>query len=554
MDSQFFIEEPVAVGDSARQIEKQARQLAYDTRYFVKKQLAGKPVNAATMERLLMMRLQKSTAVPAVKARAKEMLVGKIKKQVVAKESHEIKDIAIDNVANTLYKVFIEGAHRPSDIHLNYIEELFNDDTQKFKVRVTDVDKGTSYIRFANHKKITELRLKGLKVEKTEHGDPREDEARQGSQTAAALGGGQAKKDYDGDGKIESGAKEHAGAVHNAIQRKRGGVPDGQDTSSVREDYIRELNSSEITGRKITGTGVNNSSIIKIFPEDKSDLSSGGANVQQGTGQKQPIAAGYELSGSLISEKRGDALTRFSQFVAEKAESEQQQKLFGLALSVKRGETPRSEVSDAVLKIVDTMSEKKIRDFAKTKHEGLPKKVEEEKESACEKDPRELPTERELIKNKLRAALGVKNPIVMTAGYEPDGDQLDEFLGGQPGDGYIGHPRLGIKSLTNPPSKTSAKAAPKNTGLAGRLGNRASEMEKLMQMNSYEVEGEVVSEEESDRENDRAREAGDWRSRSERPVRRRGPSVADDPRYGSMSDAEWARSSHNPANKRRRYR
>jgi hypothetical protein len=61
----------------------------------------------------------------------------------------------------------------------------------------------------------------------------------------------------------------------------------------------------------------------------------------------------------------------------EKAESKQQQKLFGLALSVKRGQTPRSEVSDAVLKIVDTMSEKKIRDFAKTKHEGIPKKVDE---------------------------------------------------------------------------------------------------------------------------------------------------------------------------------
>ena len=62
----------------------------------------------------------------------------------------------------------------------------------------------------------------------------------------------------------------------------------------------------------------------------------------------------------------------------EKSESEQQQKLFGLALSVKRGQTSRSEVSDAVLKIVDSMSEKKIRDFAKTKHEGLPKKVEEQ--------------------------------------------------------------------------------------------------------------------------------------------------------------------------------
>ena len=39
-----------------------------------------------------------------------------------------------------------------------------------------------------------------------------------------------ADKDYDGDGKVESGSKEHAGAVHNAIQRKKGLRPDGQDT------------------------------------------------------------------------------------------------------------------------------------------------------------------------------------------------------------------------------------------------------------------------------------------------------------------------------------
>jgi hypothetical protein len=64
----------------------------------------------------------------------------------------------------------------------------------------------------------------------------------------------------------------------------------------------------------------------------------------------------------------------------EKAESEQQQKIFGLALSVKRGQTPRSEVSDRVLKIVDGMGEKEIRKFAKTKHEGLPHKVETKEE------------------------------------------------------------------------------------------------------------------------------------------------------------------------------
>jgi hypothetical protein len=59
------------------------------------------------------------------------------------------------------------------------------------------------------------------------------------------------------------------------------------------------------------------------------------------------------------------------------AQSQQQQKLFGLALSVKRGDTPRSEASEDVLGIVDSMSEKEIEDFASTKHKGLPKMKEQ---------------------------------------------------------------------------------------------------------------------------------------------------------------------------------
>ena len=39
-----------------------------------------------------------------------------------------------------------------------------------------------------------------------------------------------AKKDYDGDGKVETGSKEHAGVVHNAIQKAKGGKADGKDT------------------------------------------------------------------------------------------------------------------------------------------------------------------------------------------------------------------------------------------------------------------------------------------------------------------------------------
>ena len=61
----------------------------------------------------------------------------------------------------------------------------------------------------------------------------------------------------------------------------------------------------------------------------------------------------------------------------EKAVSEQQQKLFGLALSVKRGDTPREDASKEVMEIVNTMSEKEIRKYASTSHEGIPQKKED---------------------------------------------------------------------------------------------------------------------------------------------------------------------------------
>jgi hypothetical protein len=368
------------------------------------------------------------------------------------------------------------------------------------------------------------------------------------------TGYGIAKRDYDGDGKVESPSKEHAGAVHNAIQRKRGGVPDGQDTrgktskkklksygvseefSNWRKDLkevvdiddeiasrnakqIKEnpkLNNYknkvivinpqfaeevQILGGHIVesfeldesyvnnvidiateffyncGLNENGVDIVieklgeekfnefvfdlaeeyilneersakkrksgKSYEEIKKEIDAKEASRKKITSDKtknavksatetqapskqprkksiQDRVAGFILRGierdraarqtaSKLVGQTGETLkkaasvgskaaTEFAkgiksgvettadvakktkkavvgeEYIEEKAESEQQQKLFGLALSVKRGETPRSEASVEVLKIVDSMSEKKIRDFAKTPHSEVPKK------------------------------------------------------------------------------------------------------------------------------------------------------------------------------------
>lgn len=78
-------------------------------------------------------------------------------------------------------------------------------------------------------------------------------------------------------------------------------------------------------------------------------------------------------AGTVVKNLRKEELE-----LQEKSDSQAQQQLFGSALSVKRGETPRSSVSEKVLDIVDSMSEAEIRKFAKTKHKGLPQHVKEE--------------------------------------------------------------------------------------------------------------------------------------------------------------------------------
>jgi hypothetical protein len=83
----------------------------------------------------------------------------------------------------------------------------------------------------------------------------------------------------------------------------------------------------------------------------------------------------------------------------EKSVSKQQQKLMGLALAYKRGEVEDSKVSDTVRDLAKSMSEKELEDFAKTKHKGLPDKVDEAK------DPGEYDQEGDMAKTQLKTIM-----------------------------------------------------------------------------------------------------------------------------------------------------
>ena len=141
-------------------------------------------------------------------------------------EEYTLADMAGDSLTTAMHNVFVAGLSEESE-ELSEVDTKETGEGTKYKVRVKDRNSQSSYTRYATRAKIAELRANPniASVELTDYGSTGEDD--DGSKTAAAKGGG---SDRDGDGKVESGSKEHAGVVHNAIQRKKGGTPDGQDT------------------------------------------------------------------------------------------------------------------------------------------------------------------------------------------------------------------------------------------------------------------------------------------------------------------------------------
>jgi hypothetical protein len=350
-------------------------------------------------------------------------------------------EAASDSISNALYKVFVKESNQEQEqIQLTYVEELQSTEDRKYQVKVTDKNSGKTYVRLATREKISQLRLNPniSEVEiisidpdvKTGYGSPYEGERKKGEQTAAVTSG-KGLKDYDGDGKVESGAKEYRGVVHNAIQRKKGGTPDGKDTSSVKEDYLYEA------GKK----KVKKSEKFDVMPPGKKNKITIGAK-EGGSPNGGIINAHTELQGTVIVE------TGHSKF----------------------------------LKMVK--GEKEKLNPAKVDMDGP--------QVGCDDpDPRSMKTASNLVKTKLRL-MGLR-PLMMS--NEPDGEQIDEVLGGVPGDGYIGHPNLDIKNpfaKTQKKEKVLPKAAPGSGGpinrLAAQLGDRNP------QLNSFEPEGEMVDE------------------------------------------------------------
>ena len=263
-----------ATGSVEESSEKKIRQAVYDIRYRARRE-------DIDLKAAFSQYMSNSSLSQAERTAVREKLFGKAGGGVKEHAMLNVDDIASDNIANALYKVFVEKIE--SKIDLKYLKQLEEDQKPTYQVRIVDKN-GTSYVRNADREKITQLRQNpNIKsVEMSDHGEPYE--GKKAQKIVNKKGKKKAKKDFDGDGKVESPSKEHAGAVHNAIQRKKGGTPDGKDTrknvqSSVQYAYDKIFISdgtitTEPKGKhKVTGEGVDNykSGAVKVAPVNKGE-------------------------------------------------------------------------------------------------------------------------------------------------------------------------------------------------------------------------------------------------------------------------------------------
>ena len=194
-----------AAGGAQDKVRKAARQLAYDVRYKVKQGFKdGQKSDPNTLKRAYMQQLGKSPAPGPVKALAKKMLIG---------EEYDFFTVesSLSGIVGKVFTTEEEVVEEVVSDEPSYLQNLDEGEEKKYQVRVKDKKTGKSYVRTATRAKISELRGNPniSSVEMTGYG----------KDYAAPTDGKKAKKDYDGDGKVESGTDEWKGSRDKAIKK-----------------------------------------------------------------------------------------------------------------------------------------------------------------------------------------------------------------------------------------------------------------------------------------------------------------------------------------------
>ena len=340
-----------AAGDTS--VEQQASQLASDIKYKARqkmKQTSGSSLSPAQVQALYRQLLNASPAPGAVKSIVKQKLF----KEQVDRGAELVSETIKGSKSSVFGKIFVEGGGQKEEV----IEE---DSDQKFVIRVTDKATGNTSYRKGDRAKIAQLRANPniSSVEIT--GRKKADDAYDSEKIGGKSGGKKAKKDYDGDGKIESGTAEYMGSRDKAIKK-----------AMAKEEVIYE---KEENGDK------------------KIDVMKG----------KNTVKVNPSLGESIKAELAALSAEKIQEQEAVMKQQEDEKKKEALATQqAKKDKMMKLRILQSKMKAVRGGAE------ISASHEMQGDTIAEgEKEKEGDEDPRSMGTKIRLAKNKLRA-MGLK--------------------------------------------------------------------------------------------------------------------------------------------------
>ena len=426
MSNHIFEEGPRrghAAGNSS--LEQQASQLTSDIKYKARQKMkgtSGSSMSPGQVQQLYRQLLGSSSAPGGVKAIVKKKL---FKEQIdtgVVSVSEHVKDSS----SYVYSRVFSEAEEK------------------KFIVRVTDRETGNTSYRKADRAKISELRanknissveITGRKeVDDAYKGDPKPN-----------YGGKKAKKDYDGDGKVESGTAEYMGSRDKAIKKSMAkeeyideapyqvmGSPDGKKEKKIGKP-VKSRNYADSRAAELADThketgGQYRSKYVEevIYEKDdngekKLDVMKKGKNtVKINPSLGESIRAELDLlKAQRIAEqdasmKQQDDEKKKEQLADQQAKKDKQMKL-RIIQSKKRALMGGAEIAASHELEGDTIAE---GEACMNNKEGEDCPVHGKDDCSVE-DPRSMPAKINLAKNKLRA-MGLK------MSYDMEGDVVNE--------------------------------------------------------------------------------------------------------------------------------
>ena len=290
-------------GSPEQSSEKKIRQAVYDIRYRARRE-------ELDVRHAFSQYVGNSGLSQQERSAVKDKLFGKD-----GGAGDQAESLAIESVSNAMFKVFESS-----------------EDT-KYKIRVTDKEKGSSYVRYGDRKKITQLRGNPniSSVEMTGHGDPYEgDKSKKGEKTPNIK---KSKgKDAEAKGKDHNiDLKKEAYEVTNAD--KKGNTPAYQGYKAgkknvktgeplykaadhlKKEEFIADAAAvAPPSSKKITGEKVDNRKLIKVYPQDKSDPQIGNIKSSKETDgpvileivrklRKEDAEYGYDDEGKSLNPK-----------------------------------------------------------------------------------------------------------------------------------------------------------------------------------------------------------------------------------------------------------